>query len=65
METSVIVVKENTNLVVVSFGSTKKSKKILKIVDWGLTILYCMVYYTYVRGREKPSYQKRIDKGDK
>ena len=36
METSVIVVKENTNQLEDSFGSTKKSKKILKNIRLGL-----------------------------
>ena len=60
--TSVIVVKEIENQLEDSFGSIKKSKKILKNIRLVLAILYCMVYYIDVRGREiffLPNKEKR------
>ena len=43
---------------VVSFGGTKKSEKILKNIRLGLDNIIRMAYYTYVKGREVSFLQK-------
>ena len=65
METSVIVVKENTNQLEDSSGSTKKSKKILKIfkIDIDNIILSMILYGCKRKGGILPI-KKEFDKGE-